>query len=573
MVDNKSKKYKNQVILQSVLLIGIIFVINFIFGIFHKRIDLTEDKRFTISPPTIKLLKELKDVVYIKVYLTGKDLPAGVKRLSDASKEMLDEFRTIAGNKIQYQFENPEDLPDAATKNNLFKQLASKGLVPTELQVNEEDQTSSKVIVPGAVVSLGGTESIAMIMQPQRGDASPEEELNRSIAQLEYEFANAIKKLTIISKPKIGILQGNDELQPIYLADISNSLRDNYEVDFIDFPTVKQGYLENYAAIIIPKPEGAFTDYDKFKLDQYLVNGGNILYCVDNLIAEMDSLKGGQGFTGNHKLNLDDLMFKYGIRVNYNLVEDYNCHYIPLMKSSYGGNQNGSLAKWPFYPVVTPYSDHPIVNNIPALWFRFANTIDTLNPKDNNQLKKTILLTSSPYTRVVNHPAQISLTLTQQMNPRAFRMGIQNLAVLVEGKFNSALLNRINPEEIKQNGMGQFTPKGSKEGRLLVVSDGDILKNNYSPSYQKPYALGFDYYTNRTFGNKTFILNCVDYMVNGRKGLISLRSKQFKLRLLNAGDVKSKSNYYKILNTVIPVILILLFGVIYNYIRKRRFSV
>ncbi len=569
-ISGKSRNFKRQVTIQAILLLGIVLIINVIFSLIHKRIDLTEDRRFTVSPQTVKLLKGLKDVVFVKVYLTGDDLPAGIRRLSDASREMLDEFRNIAGDRIQYEYINPDDLPDKATRNNLYQQLANQGLEPTELQVNEEEKFSQKIIVPGAIVSYQGTQTPAILMQPQRGDASPEEELNSSMAQLEYQLAFAIRKIASPEKKKIAIIQGHAELKPVYLTDIGNSLAEYYQVDFVNLPVYKVGRLDEYAAIIIAKPDSVFTELEKFKLDQYLVKGGKILLAADNLTAELDSLRGGSAFSSNKELNLEDQLFKYGIRLNYDLVQDLNCNTIPLLKNGFGAQQRGNLVKWPYYPVVTPASDHPIVNSINAIWFRFASTIDTIHSKQNPDIRKTVLLTTSPYSRVQQHPVQININMVSTLDQRMYHTGIQTLAVLMEGRFRSAFVNRISPQELEQQGYGSFKEQ-DKPGKLIVISDGDVLKNNYNAAYQRIYPLGYDAYSKHTFGNKTFILNCIDYMVDDA-GLIALRSKQFKLRMLNSAAAKESRTGYQILNTLVPVLLILIFGIVFNYIRKRRFA-
>jgi ABC-2 type transport system permease protein len=568
---NKAKDKKRQILIQAGLMLGIIVFLNIIFNIYYKRIDLTGDKRYTLSAPTKKLLKDVKDVIYVKVYLEGKGLPAGFRRLHDATRDMLDEFRVVAGDKIQYQFINPDDMPDEQSKRNLYKQLHEQGLNPVNLQVNEEDKLSQKIIFPGAVVTYNNSNVTAQLLQEQIGNVSPEEVLNNSVTQVEYQLANTIRKLESGIRPKIGFVQGHGELTPDYVKDISGALSEYYQVDFVNSPKYKIGRYDSYAALIIAKPDSTFTELEKYKLDQYIMKGGRVLFCIDNLMAEMDSMKGGTTYSADYPLNLSDLFFKYGIRINNSLVQDLNCHYIPLVSSAYGSQNRGSLLKWPYYPLVTPTSDNPIVNGLNAVWFQFANTIDTLSSKHNSSVKKTVLLQSSPNTRVMQHPVLIDLRLVKNIDPRLYTQGYQNLAVLLEGSFTSAYANRITPELIQTGDYGDFKDKG-KPAKLIVVSDGDVIKNQYSEAKHQAYPLGYDRYTKQYFGNKNFILNCIDYMVD-ESGLISLRSKQFQLRLLDAGQAKSDRLYWQVINTVVPISLIILFGIVYNYVRKRRFSV
>ena len=564
---NKAKEKKRQIIIQAILMLAIIVAVNIICNLYYKRIDLTGDKRFTLSEPTIKMLKKTKDVVFVKVYLEGDDLPAGFVRLHDAIKDILDEFRSVAGDRIQYQFINPNAGNDLESKKKLYTQLASLGLRPINLSVNEDDKFSQKIIFPGAIITYNNESLSTILLEDQVGNVSPEEVLNNSVTQIEYKFANTLRKLLSGMKPKIGIVQGHGELDPKYLKDIETALTEYYTVDYVNSPKYKVGRYDEYAALIVAKPDSTFSELEKYKLDQYIMKGGKVLFCIDNLMAELDSLHSGNELTVSYPLHLEDFFYKYGVRINDNLVLDLNCHYIPLISAAYGSQNSGNLLKWPFYPLVTPSSDHPIVNGLSGIWFQFANTIDTVNGKQNPEVKKTILLQTSPSSRVMQNPVLINLNMVRNIDQRMYTAGPKNLAVLLEGSFRSAFANRQNPGPE----YGEFLKK-SKPAKIIVVSDGDVIKNQFSRSKQQGYPLGYDPYTNQYFANKNFILNCIDYLVD-ESGLISLRSKQFKLRLLDAGAVKSDATYWKTINTIIPIFLVILFGIIYNYVRKRRFSV
>jgi ABC-2 type transport system permease protein len=408
-------------------------------------------------------------------------------------------------------------------------------------------------------------------MQNQRNDVSPDEDLNNNIAQIEYQLASAIRRVAKPQKKQVAILQGHGEAKPSQLADLYKSLKEYYTVDFVDITQYKVGRLEEYAAIIIAKPDTFFEERFKFELDQYLVKGGNILLCTDNLVAEMDSLRGASFFTGNKNLNLEDFLFRNGIKLNYDIIQDLNCHYIPLLKQGFAGQQRANMVKWPYFPVITPTSDHPIVNNIGAIWFKFPNSMDTVSNKQNPDIKKTILLTTSPATKTQQHPAQININMVSGIDPNTYRSGYKNVAVLIEGKFKSMYANRLLSSNYDKKAYGDVKMQ-DKPGKMIVVSDGDVLLNQLSKAYQKGFPLGYDFYTKQTFANKTFALNCIDYMVDDN-GLISLRSKQFKLRMLSTQGVKTMKGFWQGFNTMVPLGIVVVFGIVFNYVRKRKYSV
>jgi ABC-2 type transport system permease protein len=568
----RKRSKRGQAFTQIVLLIGIALAINVIAGIYYARLDLTSDKRYTLGQPTKKLLKGLKDVVFVKVYLEGKDLPPGFKRLSESTRELLDEFRAISGDKIQYQFIDPDDLPDQKTKQNLYEQLSNQGLHPIQLQENKEDKISEQIVIPGAIVTYNNKDMPVQLLQEQLGGVPPDLVLHNSIIGLEYQLTNAIHKLEEEKKPKIAIIQGHGELKPLELTDIYNTLLQSYDVDFVDLPKYKVGRLDPYDAIIIAKPDSFFNELEKYKIDQFMMKGGKVLWFYESLNANMDSLHNGVGYTYDYKTNLEDMLFKYGIRVNYDLVQDMNCNYIPLL-SPYGTVQKRNLLKWPYYPVVEPQSQNPIVHNLSTIWFQFASTIDTLHTRANPDIKKTILLQTSPFTRVMMNPVRIDLSLvsTLRRDEMLYRQGQKNLAVLLEGEFNSSFRDHPPSPETQASGQYGVYKERSPYTKMILVSDGDIIRNEVRKSTGEPFPLGFDPYSNQTFGNKTFVMNCVDYLVD-ESGLITLRAKDIKYRPLDNGRVKTERLNWQLLNMVVPVVAIVLFGLIFNYVRKRRFA-
>lgn len=495
-----------------------------------------------------------------------------LERLSESTRELLDEFRAISGDKIQYQFINPDDLPDQKTKQNLYEQLSTQGLHPIQLQENKEDKISEQIVIPGAIVTYNNKDMPVQLLQEQLGGVPPDLVLHNSIIGLEYQITNAIHKLQEEKKPKIAIIQGHGELKPLELTDIYNTLLQYYDVDFVDLPRYKVGRLDPYDAIIIAKPDSFFTELEKYKIDQFMMKGGKVLWFYESLNANMDSLHNGTGYTYDYKTNLEDMLFKYGIRVNYDLVQDMNCNYIPLL-SPYGTVQKRNLLKWPYYPVVEPQSSNPIVHNLSAIWFQFASTIDTLHTKANPDVKKTVLLQTSPFTRVMMNPVRIDLSLvsTLRRDEILYRQGQKNLAVLLEGQFNSSFMDHPPSPETQASGQYGVYKERSPYTKMILVSDGDVIRNEVRKSTGEPFPLGFDPYSNQTFGNKTFVMNCVDYLVD-ESGLITLRAKDIKYRPLDNGRVKTERLNWQLLNMVVPVVAIIIFGLIFNYVRKRRFA-
>ena len=506
---NKAKEKKRQILIQAILMLGIIVFANIICNIYYKRIDLTGDKRYTLSEPTIKLLKNTKDIVYVKVYLEGKNLPAGFRRLHDATRDILDEFRMIAGDRIQYQFINPEDIGDKEKKKKLYHQLASLGLNAVNLQQNKEDEFSQQIIFPGAIITYNNESMSTTLLEQQMGNMSSDEILNNSITQIEYHFANTLRKLQSAVKPKIAFVQGHGELQPRFVKDIADALSEYYTIDFVNSPKYKVGRYDDYAALIVAKPDSTFTELEKYKLDQYVMKGGKILFCIDALSAEFDSLaRSGSELTTSYPLHLDDLFYKYGVRINEELVLDLNCHYIPLITSAYGSQNRESVLKWPFYPLVTPVGDHPIVNGLGGIWFQFANTIDIVNTRNTGNLKFSTLLQTSARTKTFTNPAMVSLDMAGDKDSIHYTRGKKNLAILAEGNFTSLFANDESPGPE----YGEMLRK-SAPAKILVISDGNVIKNQFIISAKKAYPLGYDLWTNTWFDNKKFILNCVDYLV------------------------------------------------------------
>ncbi len=555
---------KQQAIFEFIVFIISIVLFNIIAAFVFTRIDFTKEERFSLSDASKNMAKELDDVVLFKIYLDG-DFPAGFKRLRTATKELLDEFRAYSGGNIQYEFINPSANPDPKIRRDIFEQLSSQGLEPTNLQVQEEDGSTQKIIFPGALVSFAGRQVALPLLQGQAGLA-PEEVLNNSVQNLEYGIASAIRNVTSVEKPMLAVLFGHGELDTLQMGDILADFRQMYNVRLISLPRSIPEDLTRFKAVIIAKPQTAFDEKDKFKLDQYLMNGGRILWVLDALNAEMDSMYEGNLLAFSKELNLDDQLFTYGIRLNQDLVQDLNCLPIPIITGRIEGKPQQQLLPWLYFPLIIPESNHPVVNNLDGIKGEFVSTIDTFKKEG---IRTTVLLHTSAYTKVLKGPVRISLSmLGVQPNPEQFNKSKQPIAILSEGNYTSVFANRLTPSALAQI---KFTDKSTKPGKMIVISDGDIIKNYVTKNDSLIYPLGYDRFTNQTFANKKFIQNAVDYLIDD-SGLISVRSKEIKLRLLDKSKVKAQKLKWQLINMVLPILSVILFGMLYYRIRKRKYA-
>lgn len=580
MTENRKNIRRNSFV-QLAIGLAIIVMVNIIGSFAFYRLDLTAEKRYTLAPSTRKMLKDLKDVVYFKVYLEG-EFPAGFKRLRNETREMLNQFRAYS-DYIEYEFIDPTTGKSKTDLEAMYAKLAESGLNATELNVREEAETSRKIIFPGALVAYRSRELPLDLLLTQVGKP-PEEVLNNSVQSLEFQLINVIRKLTVSQKPKIAFIEGHGELTAEYTASIEEALSEYYEIDHVRIDgklsaltdRVAKGKdsteytLKNkYKAIIIAKPDSAFAkdERDKFIIDQYIMHGGKALWFIDPVYAEMDSLQKTDNTVAlSHEMNLDDMLFNYGVRLNSNLIVDVNSLPIPVVIDQKG---NQKLIPWIFFPVLIPTSAHPIVRNLNAIKTEFVSSIDTL---DTPGVKKTILLATSRYSRVLNTPVMISLSyLYQKPEVQMFNQPYQPVAVLLDGEFNSLFLDRV-PQEIAESPEVGFISKSPKT-QMIVVADGDIIKNQLQPGTTSPVPLplGYDKYTGQRFGNQDFVLNAVNYLCDD-SGLLSVRSREVKLRILDAARVDAERTKWQIINTLVPIILVLVFAFVQGYLRKRKYT-
>ncbi|NCC74412.1 MAG: gliding motility-associated ABC transporter substrate-binding protein GldG [Sphingobacteriia bacterium] len=560
----------------------VVVLANIIGSYVYTRFDLTSEKRYTLSEATQQMLSEIDDLVFFRVYLHG-DFPAGFKRLERETRDMINEFRAFNQN-IEYRFINPAETKDADERNKIYRQLMEKGLEPTDLQVRTADGTSQKIIFPGALVTYKGKEIALSLLTSQRG-TPPDEILNSSVENLEFAIADAIRKLVSQRRPKIAFIEGHGEFDRNQTADARAALNDYYVVERIRIDgklnslserkmidSLNTGIINKYEVIIIAGPDSAFSEKDKFIIDQFIMRGGKILWLVDPVFASMDSLQLNSETMGTAKdLNLTDMFFKYGFRLNNELVMDLKALEIPIKTGQIGDQPKFDFFPWYYFPIITPQSaTDPIVRNLNAIKTEFVSSVDFV--KSPAEVEKNVLLASSEYSRTVRAPVLITLDmLGQPVDDRRYNRQYIPVAARIEGKFESLYKNRI-PSEVAQNEDIDFR-EASLPTRMIVFADGDVIRNQMQLSQGNylPLPLGYDKYTGQQFGNKDFILNAMNYLTDD-SGLISIRSRELKLRLLNKTKIDSERIRWQVLNVLAPVVLIILCGLVQAAIRRKRYA-
>ena len=564
------KRYHQKNLLWVILLL---VAANWLGSMFYTRIDLTSDKRFTLSKATKNILDNLHHEVNFTVYLDG-GFPAGFKRLERQTREMLEEFRA-RNHDVHFTFINPSGSSDPKKRSRLYEALVNAGLNPTNLQVKTKEGLQQQYIFPGAIVTYQDKQAVADLLESQV-DVPPEEVLNHSAENLEFTLINVIHKLLAKKKPDIAFLKGQGELEGNQIADIKNTLSGNYNLSDVALGNpgnndllekTSDSIIPKYNALIVAKPSKPFTDADKLALDQYVMYGGKVLWLIDPVLASMDSIRRtGNTVSVDLNLGIQELLFDYGVRLNKNLVLDLNATSIAVKTGEMGNQPQISLLPWYYYPLITPTSANSIVKNLNSIQMQFVSTIDTLGIKG---IKKTILLKTSPYIGIETVPGIISLNiLKQKPDPYFFHGPAQAVAVLLEGIFPSDFQNMLLPS--LKNSRFPFK-KFSRPTSMIVISDGDVIKNQLQIPGGAPLPLGYDQYSGITYGNKQLILNALTYLTEGPE-LLSLRSRELKLRLLDKTKINQDKLKWQLFNVLVPLIILSLMVVVFSIVRRRRYG-
>jgi len=562
-------------LLELVLGLAVVGLVLFIGSFLRLRADLTNEQRYTLTPSTKQMLEELPDVVYVKVYLTG-ELPADLQRFSRSIRELLDEMRVVQPEKVQYSFIDPSESPDEKTRKETYDQLQKEGLQYSSIRMRDKESFSERIVFPGALVTFRDKTVPVQLLKTQL--RTPDADIvNRSINNLEYELASAFRQSTQREKAKIAFLRGHGELRDMEVADITAALSELYDVepvvlderlDALSHKVPNMSYrLNDYDAIIVAKPDSAFSPRAAYVLDQFIMNGGKALWLIDPMNANLDSLRKNQFSIAVAKdLGLDELFFSYGVRVNKDLVLDRSCAPIELYTQPYGNQRKLERFPWFWEPVLIPQSTHPIVSNIDPIHMRFASSLDTIGV---DSVRKTILLTSSPASLAQRNPVRVSLNVVE-IAPPFDRQSTPHMpmAVLLEGKFNSAFMDRFPQEFIADPNVG-YREHG-KATAQIVISDGDVIGNRVDQAKGMYYMLGFDRYANtKIYGNRELIVNAMNYLLDDRS-LISIRSRTITLRQLDPERIVVDRSRWQLFNTALPVIIAVLFGLLYQTIRRRK---
>ncbi|MDD7887795.1 gliding motility-associated ABC transporter substrate-binding protein GldG [Flavivirga sp. 57AJ16] len=546
----------------TILLVAII-AIHVLSSKIFKRFDLTVDNRYTLSASAINIIKDIESPIVVDVFLSGDDFPSEFRRLQKETKQLLEEF-SAKNSHILFNFINP--LEDESTRERNIQQLAQRGLTPMQLSVQESGKATQAVIFPWALASYNNQTVIIPLIKNKIG-ASQQELVTNSVQHLEYAFSDGFSKLTKPKRRKIAILKGNNQLEDKYIADFVKKLGTYYFIAPFTLDSVASKPqktlkdIQAYDLIISAKPTEAFTEKEKLVLDQFTMNGGKSLWLVDAVAMEKDSLYNdtGHNFAVTRDLNLTDFFFKYGVRINPLIVSTLYSAPITLAIGE-GSESQFQPLRWPYSPLAASNSNHPIVNNLNLVKFDFANQIDTLK----NDINKTILLKTAPLTTLEGTPREISLDLvTKKPDPARFNKGPQTLAVLLEGEFTSIYNNRIKPFQLPEEKNKSLSTK------MIVIADGDVIKNDVIKN--NPQELGFDRWTGKTYGNKEFLLNAVNYLLDD-DGLINIRSKEIALAFLDQQKIAAQKSKWQLTNIALPLVLLTVFGLGFNYFRKKKYA-
>ena len=545
--------------------IVILLVLNTIGSFFFYRFDLTKDKRYTLSPTSLHIIEQVKNPLYIKVYMQG-ELPAEFKRLQLETRQMLEEFQGYNSN-IVFEFIDP--LEDESTSMDNIKELYRKGLTPINISVDDKGKQSQAMVFPWAIAVYDNKEVNIPLLKNIMG-ASTTDKVIGSVQHLEYSIADALNKITQSKQKKIAIIKGNGELHEAYIAKFLLQTKESYHIGPFTLDSVaKQPIntltaLKKYDLAIIAKPTEAFSESEKQVLDQYIVSGGKTIWLIDQVVAEMDSLYSptGSALAFPRDLNLNDFFFKYGVRIYPDLIKDEQGSPIKLATGEQGSATQFQEFNWKFAPQVYPQSKHPIVKNLGGIKFDFANAIDTLK----NGIKKIVLLQSSQYSKRIGTPTEINLNSVNEETTPADYMDKGNipLAVLLEGNFHSMFENRVLAFD-----QTDFQAKG-KPGKMIVISDGDVIKNQLDKNLL-PVELGYDQRSGNLYDNKDFLMNCVNYVLDDT-GLINIRSKDLNLPLLDKEKVYENYTYIQFLTIGLPIVILTVFGFLFTFLRKRKYS-
>ncbi|MEO0507498.1 MAG: gliding motility-associated ABC transporter substrate-binding protein GldG [Bacteroidota bacterium] len=553
---------KQNALLKALVALAICIVLNVLAGFAYARFDLTEDQRYTLSEPAREISQTFEGPVIIDILLDG-NIPAEFQKLKTETIQLLQSFQAV-NPQIQYNLVDP--LEGAETAKQTIMDLQNIGLTPANVTVEEDGKVSQELVFPWAMVNYGERTVRVPLLKNKLG-SDTETRINNSVQQLEYAFADAFTKLALQQKKRIAVLRGNGQLEDPYLADYLTTLKEYYNIGVITLDSVSAtpkkvlDQLKQFDLAIMAKPTEAFTEKEKFVLDQFIVGGGKSIWLMDQVAIEIDSIfkGGGRALALPRELNLKDFFFRYGVRINPDIVNDLYFTQI-VLASGEGNDAQYNPVPWYYHPMVFSQNDHPINTNIEAVRYQFANTLDTLP----NAYQKTVLLQSSPLSKTEGAPKQVGLDIIQKAPDKdTYIDGNKTLAVLIEGEFNSAYKNRVKPFKFNE------TLDSGNANKMIVISDGDVIKNQLRNG--RPLELGYDKWTNSSYGNKEFLVNCANYLLDDT-GLINIRNKRVSIPLLDVEKTTAKKSFWQFINVGLPLAITLILAILVPYFRKRIYA-
>lgn len=559
MVDWNSKKTGDLLLLANGLVI--LIMANLLASRYFFRLDLTEENRYSIHSSTREMLSTLDDEVYVEVFLEG-ELNAGFRRFQRSIRETLEMFRIYSDNKVQYSFTDPATALSQKARQEFMAALAAKGIQPTNVIDTRDGDRIEKIIFPGVIVSYGGAEKGVMLLKGNKA-ATPEEEINQSIEGIEFELASAIYKLAEPDPRQVGLVSGHGELEGASIASFQDALAELYHVRRAN---LRDQALSTFDVLVIAKPTRPLPAADKYALDQYIMGGGKVLFLLDKLDASMDSTRQANYFAFPIDIQLDDQLFRYGVRINPDLVQDrYAARYPVITGERQDGTPQINLMEWPFFPLINSFADHVITHNLDRVLTRFVSSIDTVKAEG---VSKIPLLLTSKYSRTLSAPVNVNINeLRSDLSVDQFTEQSIPVAYLLEGKFTSLYKNRFLPEGADRKTFMEESAATS----LIVVSDGDLARNDVNRRTGQPLPLGFDPFANYTFANQDLLLNMIAYLAD-ENGLIRARNKEIRIRPLDREQIAAEKLRWQLINLGIPLVFLAAFGVVRFYVRRRKFA-
>lgn len=558
------------------MLLILVILINIVSHFVHHRFDLTQEKRYTLAETTKTFLEELDDVVFIKIYLAGDNLPAGFRRLQKSLIELMDEFRVYAGSHVEYELFNPSESPDPSTRNEVYEELARDGMMYFNVTVEGDDGSSSTmpVFASAMVTYRAHGQQFDRPVNFFQGNSSRQindATINRAIENLEYEFTSAMRVITRERVPRVAMIQGHGELDEMESYSLFTALSTFYRVEYVEIEG-KLHALDEYSAIIIADPKESFNNQDQFIIDQYILRGGRVLWLVDAVKADMNVLADTSEVmsTGN-PVRLGNMIYNYGVQINPTLVQDLQCVQLPVNMAAEGQAPNWQPVPFYYFPLISANPDHPITRNLNLIKMEFASPLDTVG--EHPEIRKEILLTTSEYTRIRRQPVRVSFDdITTAPDLSRFPMRHLPVAVLLEGRFTSYFRNRLADEWIN-NELYEVLEESKVPTRMIVIGDGDVARNfvSYTDGEPRPHVLGFDRFYDHVYANKDLLLNCMNYLLDD-EGVMGVRTREVRMRLLDYEEMTIRQNRWKVINLVVPVLLVALLAIVYLLLRRRKYT-